>query len=123
MTGVPDWAIAPLVNASSSKFPSPLPVTMQFDPVSGYPLLNTCLAHDFGDYYFSGGVSGAFQALYDNTGGLADALAGMWAAVAARFAQNPFVLGYELINEPFMGMMRSAQAHTHAHTSTRTARQ
>ena len=35
--------------------------------------------------------------------GLRDSWATFWAQTAKQFADNPFVLGYELINEPFAG--------------------
>lgn len=45
-------------------------------------------------------MSNAFQELYDNTNGLQDAFIGYWQAVVSVFKNNPYVLGFELINEP-----------------------
>jgi len=50
---------------------------------------------------FSGAYG--FQALYDNVDGIQDALGDFWGNVSATFVNNDAVLGYELINEPFMG--------------------
>jgi len=48
-------------------------------------------------------ASNAYQALWSNVDGVADAWAAMWAKVASRFGRKPSVLGLELINEPFAG--------------------
>ncbi len=45
----------------------------------------------------------AFDNLYANTQGIADAFAHAWAVMAARFRQNPMMLGYDLFNEPNPG--------------------
>lgn len=44
-----------------------------------------------------------YQALYDNVDGIQDAFADFWGNVSATLKGNDNVLGYELINEPFMG--------------------
>ena len=54
----------------------------------------------FFQYYFTGAVSNAFQHLYDNKRGLQDQFVNYWKQVASTFKENPFVLGYELLNEP-----------------------
>lgn len=45
----------------------------------------------------------AFDNLYANTGGIADAFAHAWAVMAAAFRHNPLMLGYDLFNEPNPG--------------------
>jgi endoglycosylceramidase len=45
----------------------------------------------------------AFDNLYANTHGIADAYAHAWAVMAARFRSNPLMLGYDLFNEPYPG--------------------
>ncbi len=37
--------------------------------------------------------------------GLADKMAAFWGRVAQEFADNEYVLGYELINEPWAGQL------------------
>ena len=54
-------------------------------------------------YHFTYAVSRGFQDLYTNRWGWRDRLAGFWATVAAAFRHEPSVLGYELLNEPFVG--------------------
>ena len=48
-------------------------------------------------------LSAAVQRLYDNNDGVQDALANMWKHVALAFAGHPGVIGYEIINEPWLG--------------------
>ncbi len=61
-----------------------------------------------GNYFFNPALDHAFDALYANAPGpggvgLQDRLAAAWAHVAAYFRNDPAVLGYELLNEPFPG--------------------
>uniref|UniRef100_A0A7S0EH12 Glycoside hydrolase family 5 domain-containing protein n=1 Tax=Hanusia phi TaxID=3032 RepID=A0A7S0EH12_9CRYP len=99
--GVPDWAIVP---SGRLRFPEPyLAPFDKFDPVTGFPTVEECLKTDWSRYYFAEAVSSAFQAIYDNKDGLLDAWANMWATVAAAFKDEPYVLGIELVNEPWCG--------------------
>jgi len=41
--------------------------------------------------------------LYDNDQGIQDQFANFWGTVAKFFANNDYVLGYEIINEPWAG--------------------
>ena len=43
----------------------------------------------------------AFGALFTNMDGLQDKFINYWDHVSARFANNPFVVGYDPLNEPF----------------------
>lgn len=45
----------------------------------------------------------AFDNLYANGDGVADAFAGAWRVMAGAFADNPRMLGYDLVNEPGAG--------------------
>ena len=82
--GFPDWAV------QDDGLPN--------EPKAGFP-----------DNYF---VNPALQRAFDNFWankpasdgvGLQDHYAAAWARVAQRFAANRAVLGYEIVNEPFMG--------------------
>jgi len=48
-------------------------------------------------------VCQAFQSLWDNEEGIGDHYAQAWAAVAKRFADDKTVIGYDLMNEPWLG--------------------
>ncbi len=44
-----------------------------------------------------------FEKLYKNKKGWQDLFVGYWEKVASKFANNQWVLAYELLNEPFPG--------------------
>lgn len=100
--GCPDWATP---THSLLDFPAPIgaPDSIAVNGVTGYPNLTQCLERSFFEYYFSAAVGNAFQELYDNKKGLQDEFVDYWQAVAAAFVDSPYVLGYEIINEPWAG--------------------
>ena len=81
--GAPDWAV------QDGGLPN---------PALGFPgnyLANPALEHALDAFWANAAGPGGV--------GLQDRYAAAWAHVAARFAGNPDVLGYELLNEPFPG--------------------
>lgn len=100
--GLPDWAAkSPNI---SMQFPKPAVWTeIPRDPGTGYANLEACLKIPFGVFYLSEAVNAGFQSLYDNVDGIADSFVSFWKTVATRFDMNPYVIGYELINEPWAG--------------------
>jgi endoglycosylceramidase len=67
------------------------------EPKQGFPA----------NYLFNAGLQRAFDNFWANTTasgvGLQDAYASAWRRVALQFRHDPFVLGYDLINEPWPG--------------------
>ncbi|GAA4059629.1 cellulase family glycosylhydrolase [Nonomuraea soli] len=62
-------------------------------------------------YYLEPGVIRAFDHFWNTTGEhpeLMDRYAGAWKAVAARFKDDPAVIGYDLMNEPWGGSLQGA---------------
>ena len=53
--------------------------------------------------YFQPATSRAFDNFWTNTDGVQEQYAAAWRAVAKRFRSTPYVLGYDLINEPWPG--------------------
>eukprot|EP01094_Clydonella_sp_ATCC50884_P014736 TRINITY_DN2523_c2_g1_i1.p1 TRINITY_DN2523_c2_g1~~TRINITY_DN2523_c2_g1_i1.p1 ORF type:complete len:564 (-),score=118.85 TRINITY_DN2523_c2_g1_i1:864-2555(-) len=100
--GAPDWAVHTSTPDRFS-FPWPLPYHLRRDNATGYPLLADCEKQLFAEYYAAAEVGAAFEGLYDNAGGVQDSFVAFWQHAAKRFAGNPFVLGYEIINEPLCG--------------------
>jgi endoglycosylceramidase len=107
--GAPDWAVCGLPSYTQ---PFAMPAAQEIPGNTSdhdYPPLDKCLGHMFGRYYFSDAVGKSFQALYDNvlcagqTVGLRDAFAKFWGHAASAFSKSNYVLGYELINEPWAG--------------------
>ena len=99
--GIPSW-VAQIASNESHAFPLPAHFPFKLGEDS-LPNLDDCLDHDFITYYFSGAVSKAFQSLYDNKYGLLDAFTAYWKLVAHTFKDETYVLGYEIINEPWAG--------------------
>lgn len=98
--GFPDWA----VNETSvtKSFPFPYFFNIRFDE-KGHANVEDCLKHPFFEYYLTTSVSELFQAFYDNKNNILDQFGKFWQVVAKTFQNEPNVLGYELINEPFAG--------------------
>ena len=88
---------------NAQNFPFPLEDKYELDPKTGYPSSKDCAKHLWSDYYFTEASAAAFQNLYNNTGGLLDAWAEFWGKTAQAFKDEPNIIGYELINEPFAG--------------------
>eukprot|EP01137_Pigoraptor_chileana_P025399 Opistho-2@94840 len=98
--GIPDFAVHPTSGVGSFPFPNTAKLTKD---ASGIPAIADCLKHNFGLYYVSEEASSAYQAIYDNVDGLADAMADYWRVLARAFANRGAVLAYELWNEPWVG--------------------
>jgi endoglycosylceramidase len=82
--GFPDWAV--------------LDGGLPAQPLTGFP----------GTYLTSPGLNQSFDALWANSPaadgvGLQDHYAAAWREVASRFGRQPYVLGYDLFNEPWPG--------------------
>eukprot|EP01017_Pseudomicrothorax_dubius_P025321 TRINITY_DN2721_c0_g1_i3.p1 TRINITY_DN2721_c0_g1~~TRINITY_DN2721_c0_g1_i3.p1 ORF type:complete len:511 (+),score=85.82 TRINITY_DN2721_c0_g1_i3:24-1556(+) len=94
--GSPDWAF------TATDFPAPFKIKIDRDQ-DGYPLMDQCLTHSFNKYSLSKDVARSFQKIYTNENGLADSLIAFWSQVSKYFANEPNVIGYEIINEPQPG--------------------
>lgn len=67
----------------------------------GNPLIEDCQKHNFAGYYPSPESVALFERLYTNESGLQDKFINYWKRVALRFANNPYIIGYDPLNEPF----------------------
>ena len=54
-------------------------------------------------YNYLQAISEHFQCLYNNTADATDRWADFWAFVASQFGDMPSVIGYNYINEPWVG--------------------
>ncbi len=70
---------------------------------SGLPSWDKCDTNGWGKYYFSYDVGRTFNELYRKGSHLNKKFTDYWTKIALRFRGNPYVIGYELINEPFVG--------------------
>lgn len=69
---------------------------------NGDPLLSECMQHSFEIYYMSPEVSSIFYDFYNNQT-LLLAYQNYWGQVAKVLGQNPYILAYDLLNEPWPG--------------------
>lgn len=67
------------------------------------PSQEQCLSHAWGKYHFSYAVARAYQDLYTNKWGWRDAMTNYWAIMARFFKNVTGILGFELMNEPWVG--------------------
>eukprot|EP00930_Biecheleria_cincta_P085528 TRINITY_DN74908_c0_g1_i1.p1 TRINITY_DN74908_c0_g1~~TRINITY_DN74908_c0_g1_i1.p1 ORF type:complete len:548 (-),score=72.38 TRINITY_DN74908_c0_g1_i1:442-2085(-) len=100
--GMPTWAIDPHIAQS---FPQPVlgTVTYPVNETDGLPSEADCQRTLWANYYGTKAVGAIFQNIYDNTGGLGDHLVLLWKHVASTFKNCTWLLGYEIMNEPWAG--------------------
>jgi endoglycosylceramidase len=102
---VPDWTV--LEKIGSSSFPFPIKTkAVEIDPETGRPNKTTCDSinnNNWSMYYLTYSTSKAVGDVYDNVSNLRDKFVAYWKKVASKFVSNPYVVGYELMNEPFAG--------------------
>lgn len=98
----------PLTNDDYYHVTIPLPTTSPHGEELGdarFPTRQACATKPhgpgWGETTFA--VSYAWQGLYDNWNGTADAFAAFWARVATRFRDRPEIVGLNLMNEPWAG--------------------
>jgi endoglycosylceramidase len=99
--GAPDWVAV----SEKNNFPMPIADPVPVDPVTGHPTKETCDSINnnvWTKYYFTFSVSEAVGNLY-NTPDLRTRFAKYWGKIASSFRTSPYVIGYELMNEPWAG--------------------
>lgn len=68
-----------------------------------WPFTGDCSTRSWSDNILSEAAAQTYQDLYDNHLGMLDDLADFWRHAAEQFTDEPGVLGYEIMNEPFAG--------------------
>ena len=84
----------------------PLPVAQpKYDPSGNVINCQDVLGGLFGwaTGYVTYATGAAAQRLYDNDGGILDRFGKFWQLIASKLKEFPNVLGYELLNEPWLG--------------------
>lgn len=65
------------------------------------PVIEDCQSRNFAYYYTSKESFVAFSALYKNKDGLQDKFVNYWNVTSQALAANPYVVGFDPLNEPF----------------------
>eukprot|EP00820_Chromera_velia_P000028 Cvel_168.t2-p1 / transcript=Cvel_168.t2 / gene=Cvel_168 / organism=Chromera_velia_CCMP2878 / gene_product=Endoglycoceramidase, putative / transcript_product=Endoglycoceramidase, putative / location=Cvel_scaffold10:218514-220292(+) / protein_length=593 / sequence_SO=supercontig / SO=protein_coding / is_pseudo=false len=105
--GFPSFAVEAVrsrYNHSMFGFPSPIPAKLERDE-KGMPSLDTCMDRPFAQFYASFEEADAWNELYRSTD-LQAAFGAYWGTVASVFQDSPYVLAYELLNEPSVSLRR-----------------
>lgn len=70
---------------------------------NGIPSESDCNSLDWSLSYLTVAVGNAFGRLYNNNNGLSDSFASYWKKLAQEYVGTNNILGYNLLNEPWMG--------------------
>lgn len=92
-----DWV------SSWKKFPFPQKLTPFKTDANGMPSESDCNSIDWSLSYLSVAVGNAFGRLYNNYDNLGDAFASYWKKLAEQYVDTTNILGYNLLNEPWVG--------------------
>ena len=97
--GIPLWAAQ-----GEELVEFPIPVKAERYKLDGkkMPTRQECAKGNWPSYYSSAACSNAFEKLYTDEK-LVTSWSNFWAKLAERFTGNSNILGYELINEPWVG--------------------
>ncbi|MFO0116985.1 MAG: hypothetical protein ACK521_05020 [bacterium] len=63
-------------------------------------MISECTKLNYVYYYGTTDSINAYDALYNNKDGLRDKFVAFWDKSSARFSNNPYVVGFDPINEP-----------------------
>ncbi|EPS43100.1 hypothetical protein H072_2932 [Dactylellina haptotyla CBS 200.50] len=101
--GAPLWFVQPDWVAPERRMP--VPQKLKPFPVdsNGIPSEADCKTIDWATSYLDIAVANAFGRLYNNHDNLGDAWAKYWKVVAENYHAFPGVMGYDLMNEPWVG--------------------
>ena len=98
--GVPVWLIDEIRGYKTFPFPTGKKIPLN---ASGEPSWDDCDHQKWGKYYFTYDVGQVFNELYDTRSYLHKKYVKYWQKLAETFRGNPYIVAYELINEPFVG--------------------
>ncbi|KAF9543210.1 hypothetical protein EC957_001085 [Mortierella hygrophila] len=101
--GAPLWFMKQGWVTPGHMFPVPQKWTPFAVDANGVPSDADCNSIDWATSYLNYAVGNAFGRLYNNYDGLGDAWAAYWKVLAQRYMQFPSILGYNLMNEPWVG--------------------
>ncbi|KAG0292853.1 hypothetical protein BGZ98_002438, partial [Dissophora globulifera] len=100
--GAPLWFVKSDWVSADHRMPVPQKAPFAVD-ANGVPSDADCNSIDWSTSYLDYAVGNAFGRLYNNNDNLGDAWAAYWKTVATNYKALPGVMGYDLMNEPWVG--------------------
>jgi hypothetical protein len=76
----------------------------------GNPLIEDCQKVAFSDYYTTVESQTLFNAIYENENNAQDYFNDFWNFTSNKLASNPYVIGFDPLNEPFPNLLTSISA-------------
>ncbi|KAJ6445230.1 glycoside hydrolase superfamily [Purpureocillium lavendulum] len=102
--GAPDWFAKKGWVSNGKMYPFPLKLSPFPVDEKGFPSPQSiCSTVDWSLSYTSVALGNAFGRLYNNFDGLGDAFAAYWKRLASQYVATKNVVGYNLLNEPWVG--------------------
>ncbi|KAI8580743.1 hypothetical protein K450DRAFT_299245 [Umbelopsis ramanniana AG] len=101
--GVPNWFVQSNWVPSYKKFPVPQKIIPFATDSNGMPSASDCGSLDWSVSYLTAAVCNAFGRLYNNYDNLGDSFASYWKKLAQQYVTTNNILGYNLLNEPWVG--------------------
>ncbi|KAI1916557.1 hypothetical protein LOZ52_002830 [Ophidiomyces ophidiicola] len=102
--GVPEWFVKSNWVKKWQMYPWPLKLKPFPVDSNGFPSPpSICGTIEWSVTYFSAAVADAFDRFYRNHDGLADAFAAYWKKLASVYVKTTNIVGYNLLNEPWVG--------------------
>ncbi|GAA5813241.1 hypothetical protein MFLAVUS_006715 [Mucor flavus] len=101
--GVPDWFYKKDWVPAWKRFPYPQKLIPFPVDANGKPSDADCNSIDWSVSYLNVAVGNAFGRLYNNFDNLGDAFASYWKKLAQEYVSTKNILGYNLLNEPWVG--------------------
>ncbi|KAI1962363.1 hypothetical protein LOZ58_002702 [Ophidiomyces ophidiicola] len=102
--GVPEWFVKSDWVKKWQMYPWPLKLKPFPVDSNGFPSPpSICETIEWSVTYFSTAVADAFDRFYRNHDGLADAFAAYWKKLASVYDKTTNIVGYNLLNEPWVG--------------------
>ncbi|KAJ6256455.1 hypothetical protein Dda_8956 [Drechslerella dactyloides] len=103
--GAPLWFVKSHWVEPGHRMPAPQKAPFVNLDANGVPTNEECgtIGENWALSYLDYAVGNAFGRLYNNYDGLGDAWAAYWKVVATEYGRLPGVMGYDLMNEPWVG--------------------